>query len=321
MIEQVLSKYQDRDFKRKKQVEPQAGPIVQWVGGKRQLIDRYMEYLPKKITNYHEPFMGGASVYFALKEKGMIEGDSYLSDMNGELVTTCNLIVNSHEDISRLVNLINQKHCKELYYEIRNLDRKSLGNKRYEKTADIENILTPIELAARFLYLNKTCFNAIYRVNKDNLFNVPIGTSLKKDFSDNGLLAAAGEVFSSATIKNIDYQEALKSVKSGDFVYLDPPYEPTNDNENGNQEVMVGGKNFTSYTTDGFTSQNQVELKEHCDNLNSQGIQFALSNSNAALIMELYKDYNIVEFTVNRTLNSKKEKRSNSAKEVLVTNF
>jgi DNA adenine methylase len=322
IIENILSKHEDRDFRRRKKNNLTPGPIVQWVGGKRQLMSRYLEVFPEEINDYYEPFMGGASVFFELYQRGYIKGDSYLSDLNSELVMTSNLIKENYQQVADLVNKINEKHSKELFYEIRNVDRKRLENKRFEKTSDLQDILTPVEIAARLLYLNKTCFNALYRVNKDNLFNVPMGRSDRKDFSDHGQLEAAAKILSAATIRNLPYQEAVGGAQSGDFVYFDPPYEPVLAEEDSNiGGISLNGNNFTKYTVDGFSSQDQVELKECCDRLNARGVKFALSNSNADLILELYKDYNVLEFEVNRTLNSKGENRKNSAKEVLVTNF
>tara|TARA_R110000824_G_C15215916_1_gene677138 strand:+ start:1483 stop:3498 length:2016 start_codon:yes stop_codon:yes gene_type:complete len=318
-IEDILCKYPNRTFKRKKKVNAAPAPIVQWVGGKRQLINRYEEYFPKDIQDYYEPFMGGAAVFFKLQELGKINGQSYLSDMNKELVVTCNTIVHHHKAVATLLDKINEKHSKDLYYKIRNIDRVETSPKRYRKTADLFDILTDVEIAARFLYLNKTCFNALYRVNKNNLFNVPVGTSLKKDFSDGGRLKQSAALFAQISVTLEDYRSTISSAQKGDFVYLDPPYEPVD--KKGSEKIKVGNKSFTSYTAEGFTSADQIALKEQCDKLDRRGIKFALSNSNAAMILELYKDYNVYQFEANRTLNSKKENRKNSAVEILVTNY
>ena len=318
-VESILDNYPNRVFKRKKLVDPIAAPVVQWVGGKRQLIDRYMRHIPEKIENYYEPFMGGAALFFKLQSLNRISGASYLSDMNRELVLTCNMVISHHKEVSDLLNKINEKHSKELYYELRNIDRKEVGTKRYVKTGDIFDLLTDVEIAARFLYLNKTCFNSIYRVNKDNLFNVPIGTSLKKDFGDNGRLHEAGKVFIDASVSAEDYRTTISAAKKGDFVYLDPPYEPVD--KKGTGTITLGGKSFTSYTVDGFSTADQITLKNQCDQLNKRGVKFALSNSDAAVILKLYENYNIYKFDANRNLNSKKENRKKAAIEVLITNY
>ena len=309
-IKEILNKYEVREFRKKKFAQPVAQPVVQWVGGKRQLLDRYQDHFPKEIENYYEPFLGGAAVFFYLKSKNAISGDCYLSDINEELINLYTTITSSSTQVSELLNAINEKHSKEVFYEIRNVDRTKISRNRYEKTANVSDILSEVERAARMLYLNKTCFNALYRVNRDGLFNVPIGTSLKKDFSDHGNLKSSGEILSSANISVSDYKTILKQAKEGDFVFLDPPYEP-----------VEGEGNFTSYTSSGFTFKDQVALKEECDRLDSIGVKFALSNSNAAKILDLYKDYTIEQFVVNRNLNSKAEKRKSSAKEILVKNY
>ena len=323
IIRNILSKHPAREFRRKKAPSKVvAGPIVQWVGGKRQLMERYMEVFPREMNNYFEPFMGGASVFFELQNKGRIKGKSYLSDMNSELVVTCNLLKSNYKEVATLVNEINEKHTKELFYELRNVDREPAGTNRYTKTAELFNILTPVEVAARFIYLNKTCFNALYRVNRDNLFNVPVGRSEKKDFSDHGQLKSASEVLLKADIRKSSYESAISLASQGDFVYLDPPYEPVSaGSEESVGGILINGSNFTSYTVDGFTSEDQVSLKECCDSLNDRGVKFALSNSNAPLIQKLYEGYNVREFSVNRNLNRDAKKRKNSAKEVLLTNF
>ena len=236
-----------------------ASPFIQWVGGKRSLIEKYNPFIPIEFNRYFEPFLG-------------------------------------------------VRHSKEFYYSVRNYDRIELAPKKYQKKFDIIQVLTPIEVAARFIYLNLTCFNALYRVNKDNLFNVPIGTSLKKDISDNGLLKACSEVLCNATIKYQSYQSMTP--EKGDFVFLDPPYAP-----------ISATSDFTSYTTEGFGLENQKDLKEYCDNLNSKGVKFILANSNCEFIRELYKDYTQHTFSLNRTLNSKKELRKQTTdNEIMVTN-
>jgi DNA adenine methylase len=310
MIEHLLNQYPTRQFRRKKSPSATAGPIVQWVGGKRQLLERYNPLFPETINDYYEPFMGGAAVFFSLQKNNKITGQAYLSDLNEELVSTYQTVATHPQEVSSLLNELNEKHSKELYYAIRNIDRVSVGTNRYQKLDDISNLLTPCEAAARFLYLNKTCFNAIYRVNKGGLFNVPVGTSLRKDFSDHGALLATAEVLSGANIQHAPYQAAVQNAREGDLVYLDPPYEPEE-----------GGSNFTSYTATGFSRDNQVELKRACDTLHSRGVNFMLSNSDAPFIVDLYSAYTVHTFQVNRNLNRDKTKRKNSANEILVCNF
>ena len=320
IIENILAKHPARTFKRKRNSIATPGPVVGWVGGKRQLMSRYMEVFPSRVVNYFEPFAGGASVFFELKKRRVIEGKSYLSDLNSELIMTYSTIVKEPTKVAELLNKINEKHSKQLFYEVRNVDRVEISKRKYEKKADLKDILTDVEIAARFLYLNKTCFNALYRVNSQNLFNVPVGTSLKKDFSDKGLLLSSAKVLKTAKIENLSYEKNLHLAQKGDFVYFDPPYEPT-ESTNSTGEVVISGKNFTSYTSVGFDTKEQIKLKECCDNLNERGIQFAVSNSNAPIISEIYKNYNIREFEANRNLNRNAAARKNSATELLISNF
>ena len=170
--------------------------------------------------------------------------------------------------------------------------------------------LDPISVAARFLYLNKTCYNALYRVNSENLFNVPVGKSLKKDLRDNGRLQACSSVFSAAKFSYGDYSKALSQARPGDFVYFDPPYEP-----------ISATADFTSYTTEGFTFEDQKKLKHAFDILSRRGVFAALSNSNSPKILELYRDYKIEKFGANRCVNSDKSKRKDSVIEILVKNW
>lgn len=203
-----------------------------------------------------------------------------------------------------------ERHTKEFFYDIRNIDRKKISDRKYEYSYDVCKVLSSEELAARFIYLNKTCFNAIYRVNKSKLFNVPIGTSLKKNFSVGNLFDLCSKSLKNVDIVYQSYTMIEKNVQAGDFVYLDPPYAP-----------MSATANFTSYTKEGFDVSDQKLLKEFCDRLDKKGALFAVSNSNCELIRTLYKDYKQHVFVVNRNLNSDKKKRKNSTEEILITNF
>lgn len=290
--------------------QSKASPFIQWVGGKRQLMERYMEIFPKEFNDYYEPFLGGGSVFFHLQQ---IYGDKknyFLSDLNEELVISYNEIKNNPSGVKDLYNQMYERHSKEFYYDIRNIDRTKVSDRKYELKYDVCNTLPSVELAARFVYLNKTCFNAIYRVNKSKLFNVPIGTSLKKDFSVGNLFDLCSESLKNIAVKYNSYENIEDSVKKGDFVYLDPPYAP-----------MTATANFTSYTKEGFDVSDQKALKEFCDRLEKKGALFAVSNSNCGLISSLYSEYNQHTFVVNRNLNSKKEKRKNATEEILITNF
>lgn len=305
----IIDKQQPHRKALDKQIK-EAIPFVQWVGGKRQLIEKYKTLLPKNYENYYEPFAGGASIFYYMYS---LYGESkkyFLSDLNKELVISYEQIKLNPTRVKEIYNDLYERHTKKFYYDIRNIDRTSPSPRKYEKSFDILDTLPEEEIAARFLYLNMTCFNAIYRVNGSGLFNVPIGTSLKKDFSVGNKFDLCSEVLKNVTIEHQSYLEVENLVQTKDFVYFDPPYAP-----------LTATSNFTSYTKEGFDVKDQKELKELCDRLDSKGVCFAVSNSNCELITDLYKDYNKHVFVVNRNLNSKKDKRKESAEEVLITNY
>lgn len=284
-------------------------PFIQWVGGKRSLLEKYDPLIPVEFNNYYEPFLGGGAMFYHLYSKYGNTKQYYLSDLNSELITVYNTVVSSYEDIAKLLSYMNVRHSKEFYYAIRNYDRKELAPKRYEKKFNIQEEVSDVELAARFIYLNLTCFNALYRVNSDNLFNVPIGTSLKKDIADNGLLKSCSSVLKDADIKYQPYSQIQPS--KGDFVFLDPPYAP-----------LSATSDFTSYTAEGFHLDDQIALRDFCKDLDASSVKFMLANSNCEFIKELYKDFNQYTFSLNRTLNSKKELRKQTTdNEILVCNF
>ena len=291
-------------------VQKRPSPFIQWVGGKRQLIERYMELFPKEFNDYYEPFLGGGSVFFHMHS---IYGDKknyFLSDLNEELVISYNEIKNNHAGVKTLYNKMYERHTKEFYYDIRNIDRHKIAERKYKFKYDICKTLNSDEIASRFVYLNKTCFNAIYRVNRSKLFNVPIGTSLKKDFSVGNLFELCSDCLKNTPIKYNSYENIENNTKKGDFVYLDPPYAP-----------ITATSNFTSYTNEGFDVEDQKKLRDFCDRLDKKGVLFAVSNSSCELIKNLYSNYEQHVFVVNRSLNSKKTKRKNSAEEILITNF
>tara|TARA_Y100001973_G_C5207640_1_gene342803 strand:+ start:7371 stop:8318 length:948 start_codon:yes stop_codon:yes gene_type:complete len=303
--------FPDRDYKKRNPKSQVAEPFVQWVGGKRQLIAEYEKHFPKNFGNYHEPFAGGAAVFYWLQSKYGESKKYYLTDMNKELILTYSVVRDYPEQVAELLEKMSEKHSKEFFYEVRNIDRQKVPDKnRYTKTMEVCEELEPISVAARFLYLNKTCYNALYRVNSENLFNVPVGKSLKKDLRDNGRLLACSRVFDTTKFSYGDYSRTLSEARPGDLVYFDPPYEPISDTSD-----------FTSYTTEGFSFEDQEKLKHAFDILAKRGVFVALSNSNSPKILELYKQYNIEQFGANRCVNSDKSKRKGSVTEILVKSW
>ncbi|MBP2024505.1 DNA adenine methylase [Peptoniphilus stercorisuis] len=269
-------------------------PIVKWVGGKRQSLSELEKYIPDDYNNYIEPFIGGGALFFKLQPKKAI-----INDINGELINLYNII---KSDVSELILDLNKhKNNKEYFYEIREIDR----------SIDDFNKLSNIEKASRMLYLNKTCFNGMYRVNKKNEFNVPYGNYKNPKIIDELNLYNLNKYLNKNDIKifNKDFEDILMMAKKEDFVYLDPPYYPISDTSN-----------FTDYSKDGFNKEDQIRLKENCDKLNKKNINFLQSNSYCDFILDLYSDYNIIEIYSKRVINSQGDKRG-EVKEVLITNM
>ena len=311
ILENLIKQHsKHREVPKSKEEKLVASPIIQWVGGKRQLISEYEPFLPDDFETYYEPFAGGAALLFHFYNKFGEDKQYYISDLNKELITTYEQVASNYKDVSRLLDLMHERHTKEFYYDVRNIDRTKIAEKKYKKKFDILDKLTDVEIAARFLYLNRTCFNALYRVNGDNLFNVPIGSSLKKSLSMEHVLKAAQPVFKATTIREGCYSNVESLATSKDFVFFDPPYAP-----------LSATSSFTSYTKEGFDTEDQIALRDLCVRLDKKGVRFALSNSNCELMTTLFKDFNIRVFQVNRNINSKKDKRKKSAEEIFVTNF
>lgn len=272
-------------------------PIVKWVGGKRQLLPEIKKYSPKKFNTYFEPFVGGGAVLFELQPKNAI-----VNDINKELINLYSVIQNNVEElIDKLSDTDTYSNTSECYYRIRELDREP---QKYNK-------LTGIERAARVLYLNKTCYNGLYRVNSVGEFNSPFGSYKNPNIVNEVTLKAVNKYFNEANIKflNSDFEKTVKNAKKGDFVYFDPPYAP-----------ISKTSNFTGYNESGFGENEQIRLKKLCDTLNKKGVKFLLSNSDCEFIRELYKDYNIVTIKAKRAINSNGNNRGNVS-EVLIRNY
>ncbi|KAA8667301.1 DNA adenine methylase [Clostridium sp. MT-14] len=268
-------------------------PFVKWVGGKRQLIKEISKYIPKGNYKYYEPFVGGGAIFFDLQPKNAV-----INDYNSELINTYNVIKNNVEEL--IEYLKTYPNDEEFYYNMRESDRK----KEYENWSEIKK-------ASRFIYLNKTCYNGLYRVNQAGYFNTPFGRYKNPNIVNDVVLKAVSKFLNenNIVIKSGDYKEVLKGIKKNSFVYLDPPYDP-----------VSHSSNFTGYTMGGFGKDQQIELKEVCDELNKKKIKFLLSNSNTEFIRNLYNNYNIEIVNANRSINSIASKRG-EVEEVLVRNY
>lgn len=251
-------------------------PFLKWAGGKTQLIPELAKLIPLQYNKYIEPFIGGGAFFFFLNPE-----KSIISDSNAELITTYKAVRDNVEAIIKLLS--KYKNEETFFYKIRSLDTAKL---------------TDIERAARLIYLNKTCFNGLYRVNKKGEFNVPFG---KRDnnFLNKETLRDASEFLQNTKILNSDYLKTLqKYAKPGDFIFLDPPYYPV-------------GKfsDFKRYTKEFFYHQDQVKLRDEFDRLVQLGCHVLLTNSDHPTILELYKNYEIRIIETKRLISSNPETR------------
>lgn len=269
-------------------------PVVKWVGGKRQLLDELTPLFPKKYTVYCEPFLGGAAVLFSLQPKKAI-----VNDLNTELIAMYEVIRDYPEEL--IESLKKHENNEEYFYAMRDIDRDK----------EVYNSLSKIEKASRLIYLNKTCFNGLFRVNSAGEFNTPFGNYKNPNIVNEPILKAVGKYLKTNDIAfhSADFSDVLAKLKKGSFVYLDPPYDPTSDTAS-----------FTGYNKGGFNRDEQIRLKECCDELDKRDIKFMLSNSSTQFIRELYKGYNISFVKAKRAINSNANKRG-AVDEVVIRNY
>ncbi len=269
-------------------------PVLKWVGGKRQLIETFSPLLPKRITSYCEPFVGGGALLFHLQPN-----TAYVNDINKDLIGVYAVIKQNVDGL--IEELKKHKNEADYFYSVRNWDR---DKEKYQSLSDVEK-------AARILYLNKTCYNGLYRVNNAGEFNSPYGYYRNPNIVNAPVLRAVSAYFNAADIhfSSIDYSEVLSSIKKGTFVYIDPPYDPVSETAS-----------FTGYAKGGFSKNEQIRLRQCCDELNRRGIKFMLSNSATPFVMEQYAGYNITVVQAKRAVNSVGSKRG-GVDEVVVRNY
>lgn len=271
-----------------------ASPVVKWVGGKRQLLDRLIPLVPTTFTTYCEPFIGGGAVLFSLQPQNAI-----INDINSELIGVYNAIkYNIDELIARLEKFENTKEC---FYEVRSWDRDEA----------FYNQLTDIDKAARVIFLNKTCYNGLYRVNSAGEFNTPFGRYKRPNIVNEITLRAVHDYFNKVniTILNGSYKQAVQGLPKDSFVYFDPPYDP----------ISVTAS-FTGYNAGGFDKLDQIALRDCCRQLDQAGIKFMLSNSSTDFIRDIYKEFDITIVPAKRAINSVGSKRG-TVDEVIVRNY
>lgn len=257
-------------------------PFVKWVGGKRGIIKELTSRLPREFNRYYEPFIGGGALLFAL-----MPINSFISDMNQELITTYLVIKNNYKDLIKVLNQHASQHSEEYFYKVR-------AN---------ESFTSAVEIAGRFIYLNKSCFNGLYRVNQKGKFNSPFGKVPKEKLSlyDENNLQQLHNFLQNVDIK-VQSFEKIKPDKA-DFVYLDPPYHQV----------------FTQYTDKDFGHDDQVALADFVNELSNNGVYVMLSNSDTDLIRDLYSNFNVEIIDAPRSINCKGNNRT--GKEVVITNY
>lgn len=272
-------------------------PVVKWAGGKRQILDRIKSNMPSQFNNYFEPFIGGGALLFELAPK-----QATINDVNQELLAIYNSL--KDDELYKLMieelDKHEENHSEEYYYAVREWDR----DPRFE--------LEPLwKRAARAIYLNKSCFNGLYRVNSKGYFNVPSAKKEKVNTYSKENLEEIHSYFKddNITILSGDFVEACRAAHEGDFVYFDPPYDNWDDKES-----------FTAYSKFDFNKDDQKRLAECFRDLTNRGVKCMLSNHNTKFINELYKDFNIHVINAKRMINAKASGRGN-VEEVIITNY
>lgn len=276
-------------------------PFVKWAGGKTQLLSKIKENLPEVIDNYYEPFVGGGAVLFNILKHKNVQY-SYINDLNSELINLYTVVQSNVEDL--IEDLKEHENSKEYYVEVRKLDR----------DPEVYSQLNDVQRASRFLFLNKTCFNGLYRVNKQGHFNTPFGDYKNPCICDVKNLQECSLYLKNVNLYNVSYIDFIFKIYSNedsdnDFFYFDPPYLP-----------LTKTSNFTSYTSDGFGIEDHKKLKEVCDYLHGLGVKFLMSNSSCDEIRDLYKNYKVMELSAKRNINSSGDKRGNVT-ELLIKNY
>lgn len=278
-------------------------PFLKWAGGKSQLLQQFEKFIPSDFNQYIEPFIGGGALFFHLYSKGRIKQATIL-DSNKELIDCYKAIKGNLQDLVECLSEHKVNHLKlreEYYYRIRNKVRNNL---------DIWNGLSVVKRSAITIYLNKTCFNGLYRVNRKNEFNVPVGGYRNPEIFKLGNLKAVNQALRVVkVIRAYDFSKCLQYAEKDDFVYLDPPYNPLNKTAS-----------FTSYTKNGFGQKEQIKLSEVYRKLSEKGCKIMLSNSDTDFIKNLYGGYRIETVKATRMINCKSAGRG-KINEIVVMNY
>lgn len=271
-------------------------PFIKWVGGKRQLLPTIKDMMSESFDTYYEPFVGGGALLFNIAPEKAIIGD-----MNATLIGTYKSIRDNKEALIQTLDTLTASHESSS-------DKKAFYNQmRYKYNNEALKNPDSLEACAMFMYLNKTCFNGLYRVNSKGLFNVPFNNREKLNLYDDSNLDDIAEYLSHVVILNGDFEETCKIAKQGDFVFFDSPYAP------------LKQESFESYTKEGFSLDDHKRLARVFHELTEKGVYCMLTNHNTDLIRELYHDCNIKIVSVKRMINSDASKRT--GEEVIITNY
>ena len=272
------------------QQESHASPIVKWVGGKSKLLGDLIARMPKQYGRYYEPFVGGAALFFRLAPRRAV-----IADSNHDLIGLYSAVASNVDAVIRRLQHHRDNHDESHYYDMR------------ARWNDRDASWSPPERAAAFIYLNKTCFNGLWRVNRAGAFNVPIGRYTDPPICVPDALRAAHQLLARAVIRHCDYRTAVADAKPGDLIYFDPPYDP-----------VTTTANFTSYTADSFGADDQRALADTARELASRGCHVMLSNSDTPFIRSIYKGFNIDRVKCPRAINSNAAKRGD-VDELIIT--
>ena len=268
-------------------------PFLKWAGGKRQLLPQLRRHIPETFERYYEPFIGSGALFLALQRNRVV-----INDSNADLINCYQVVENSVEEL--ICALGQHRNIAEHYYAVRSWDRSPHYLNR-----------SPIERAARIIYLNKTCYNGLFRVNSHGHFNVPFGRYTNPKFFDEDVLRAVSRYMNEneVELRNTDFETAVVDAQRNDFVYFDPPYDPISDTAS-----------FTGYDVNKFGKAEQNRLKVVVDDLTQRGCKVLLSNAYTPFIVDLYREYRQVQVEATRAINSNAQRRG-KIHEILVMNY
>ena len=278
-----------------------AKPFLKWVGGKTKLIPELVAMFPKKFNNYYEPFVGGGALYYEVIQKYKV-GFSSINDINKKLITAYTQIKLKPKNLISLLKNIEKEYKKLSLIEQREY---FISTRKKYNEGNIDDITT----AAYLIFLNKTCFNGMYRENSKGEYNIPFGDQKNPTICDEENILAVSKCLKNTEITNLSFEDAVKKCKKGDLIYFDPPYYPIN-----------ATSSFTGYSKNSFGEKEQRKLKDVFTDLDKKGCFVMLSNSHTPFINELYKEFRINFRSAARSINSNGEKRG-KIQEVVVTNY